>query len=301
MAASPESSWLKQNWPYLFGAVLIHVLFAGVFGLTMVNMSRNAPPPSLAIQAMIVDSSQLAKAAGRPKPPEVKKPEVDPEAQAAEQRQKDEAEKREKEQQQEQERQAALKREEEQKQQDQEREVREKQEREATERKKVADAQAQAEREKAETEAKAKAEAERKRVADIQRKQKEEADRRKAADEAQSKSVREAELRRQLAEEEGRESAVNAGLLNQYVAMIQQRVERNWNRPGSARPGLECEVRVTQTPGGTVLSAQVTQCNGDAAVKQSIEAAVLRSSPLPPPSDPSLFERILLLTFKPAD
>jgi colicin import membrane protein len=296
--------YLKQNWQHVLGAVLLHVLFAGVFGLTMVQLSHNSPPAALAIQAVIVDSSQLARAQARPKPPEAKKPEVDPQAEAAEQRRKEE------EQQREQERQAQLKREEEQKQQ--EREVREK---EATERKRVADAQAQAEKEKAEakaktdaeakakaeSDAKAKAEAERKRVAEIERRQKEEADRRKAAEDAQSKAARENELRRQLAEEEGRTQAVNSGLLSQWIALIQQRVERNWNRPASAHPGLECEVRVSQTPGGTVLSAQVTKCNGDAAVRQSIEAAVLRSSPLPPPSDPSLFERNLVLVFKPAD
>ena len=81
--------------------------------------------------------------------------------------------------------------------------------------------------------------------------------------------------------------------------MIEQRIVRNWNRPPSARAGLECEVRVAQTPSGTVLSVQIDQCNGDAAVKQSIEAAVMRSSPLPPPPDPRLFERNLVLVFKP--
>jgi len=301
------AEYFKQNWQHLLGAVLLHVLFAGVFGLTMVQLSRDAPPPVLAINATLVDLSKIPKQ-GRPKPPEVKQPDVDKEAEAAaEQRKKDEAAQREKEQQQEQERQAQLKREEEQKQQ-QEREVKEKEE---VERKRVAEAQAQAEKEKAEAQAKAKAkaeadakakvEAERKRVAEIERKQKEEADRRRTAEESQSRAAREEELRRQLAEEEGRTNAVNSGLLNQWVALIQQRVERNWNRPPSAHPGLECEVRVSQTPGGTVLSAQVTSCNGDAAVKQSIEAAVLRSSPLPPPSDPSLFERNLVIVFKPAD
>ena len=68
--------------------------------------------------------------------------------------------------------------------------------------------------------------------------------------------------------------AENSGLLNQYIAMIEQRIVRNWNRPPSARPGLECEVRVAQTPGGAVLSVQLGSCNGDAAVRQSIEAAV---------------------------
>jgi colicin import membrane protein len=307
------AEYFRKNWQYLLGALLVHLLFAGIFGLTMVQFPHDAPQPSLAINATVVDLSKLPKPPGRPKPPEVKQPEVDQAAVAAEQRKKDEAAQREKEQQQEQERQAQAKLEEEKT----KREDEQKQQQEA-ERKREAEAQVvQAQKEKAEAEAKAKAqaeakakaeadarskaEAERKRVADIQRKQKEEADKRKAAEDAQSKASREDELRKQLAEEEGRTSAVNSGLLNQWVAQIQQKVERNWNRPPSAHPGLECEVRVSQTPGGTVLSAQVTSCNGDAAVKQSIEAAVLRSSPLPPPSDPRLFERNLVIVFKPAD
>lgn len=300
------SDYLKLNWHYLLGATLIHALFAGVFGLTLLKLPHQTPPPVLAIQATIVDSSTLAKAPSRPKPPEPAKPVVDTEAEAAAQRQKDEAAQREKEQQQERERQAQAQQEQEKKQQQEarEKEVREQQAKEQqareqaeAERKRSAEAEAKAQAEAA----KAKAEADRKRVAEIERRQKEEAERRKTAEDAQSRAAREAELRRQLAEEEGREQAVSSGLLNQYVAMIQQHVERQWNRPASARAGLACEVRVAQTPTGTVLSAQVTQCNGDAAVKQSIESAVLRASPLPLPPDPRLFERNLVFRFTPAD
>jgi colicin import membrane protein len=34
-------------------------------------------------------------------------------------------------------------------------------------------------------------------------------------------------------------------------------------------------------------------------VRESIAAAVYRASPLPPPPDPSLFDRNLTITFKP--
>jgi colicin import membrane protein len=89
--------------------------------------------------------------------------------------------------------------------------------------------------------------------------------------------------------------------MDQYVAQITARIERAWIRPPGARPGLECEVRVTQVPGGTVVSARVTRCNGDAAVRESIEAAVHRASPLPQPADAALFERNLVVTFRPED
>jgi len=36
-------------------------------------------------------------------------------------------------------------------------------------------------------------------------------------------------------------------------------------------------------------------------VRESIESAVYRASPLPPPPDPALFERNLEIRFKPVD
>jgi colicin import membrane protein len=291
--------FLRQHWAYLVGALALHVLFAGVFALTLISMQRNAPPPQLAIQATIVDSTKL----GRPKqqkqqPPQedqaqkeqAQKEQAQKEQQAkqeAEQKQQEEQQQRQKQEQAERQRQEEVKQREE---QEQRRQAEERQAREQAEKQKQADEERQR-----------KAEAERKRVEEIERKQKEEAAKRKAADDAKAQQAREADLRKQLEEEEGRDQVANSGLLNQYVAMIEQRIVRNWIKPPSARPGLECEVRVTQTPGGTVLNVQMGKCNGDAAVQQSIETAVMRSSPLPPPPDPRLFERTLVLIFKPAE
>lgn len=289
--------YLKQNWKYLSGAALLHALFAGIFALTMVSMSRNAPPPQLAIQAVIVDQSLLGAASRRQQEQRQRDQQQARDRAAEQRRQQEEVARKESEQRAEQERQVELRQrqEQEQRRQQEEQQLRERQE---VERKREAEAERQRQAEAAKQK---QAEAERKRVAEIERKQKEEAQRRKAAEDARAQAARESELQSQLAEEEGRTQAENAGLLNQYIAMIEQRIVRNWNRPPSARTGLECEVRVAQTPGGTVLSAQVTRCNGDAAVKQSIEAAVMRASPLPPPPDPRLFERNLILIFRPAD
>jgi colicin import membrane protein len=60
-----------------------------------------------------------------------------------------------------------------------------------------------------------------------------------------------------------------------------------------------CEVRVRQSKTGTVLKVGIGSCNGDEAVRQSIEAAVLRASPLPLPPDPALFEDELIFNFAP--
>jgi colicin import membrane protein len=123
-------------------------------------------------------------------------------------------------------------------------------------------------------------------------------DAKKAADQ-RAKSEREAELKRQLAEEE-RVSAVQSGpLRDQYIAQLQNRIQRAWIRPPSARVGLDCLVQVTQVAGGEVTSAQVTQCNGDTAARQSIENAVYRASPLPSPPDPALFMKTFSFRFHP--
>ena len=163
---------------------------------------------------------------------------------------------------------------------------------------------------KAEAEAKRKAEADAKRKAEAEAEAKRKAEaeaesKRKAAAEAEDRRIkaeREAELQRALSAEEDRRNASRlAGLGAQWAQAIQARVQRAWIRPPSARAGLDCLVVVTQVPGGTVVRAEVRSCNGDEAVKQSIEAAVFRASPLPPPPDPALFERTLELRFRPYD
>lgn len=277
------SEFISKHWAYLIGAVLLHVAFAAVFGLTLINIWSKPLQPTLAIQAVVVDRSVLDRAARQQQRDRAQ----ERERQQAEQRRQQE--KREAEQRVERERQQELKQREEetQRRQAEEQQQRDRQE---AERKAAADADRQR-----------KAEAERKRVADIERKQKEEAERRKAADDAKLQQQREADLKSQIEEEEGRAEAANAGLLNQYIAMIEQAIVRNWNRPPSARTGLECTVRVAQTPNGTVLSVQIGQCNGDAAVKQSIEAAVIKASPLPLPPDPRVFDRNLVFVFKPLE
>ena len=124
------------------------------------------------------------------------------------------------------------------------------------------------------------------------------ADAKRAADE-RAKQDREAELRRQLADEE-RLSAVQSGpLRDRYITLLRNSIQNAWIKPASAVAGIDCLVEVTQVPGGAVTGARVKQCNGDAAVRQSIENAVYRASPLPDPPDPALFERNLVLRFRP--
>ena len=149
---------------------------------------------------------------------------------------------------------------------------------------------------------KAKHEADQRRVAD-QKRQADEAARKAHDAEAramQERTRRESDLKAQLASEERINAARGSADAAAYRSMIQARIERNWIRPGTQH-GVNCQVRVTQVPGGEVTGVQITSCNGDAALRESIEAAVYRASPLPTPTNPDLFDRNLVLTFHPDD
>jgi colicin import membrane protein len=122
-----------------------------------------------------------------------------------------------------------------------------------------------------------------------------------AAREAKVKAAHEADLRRALDDEEAGETLARSGVVDEYRTLLIQTIERNWNRPPSARAGLECTLFVTQAPGGTVVDVKTGDCNGDQAVRESVSNAVYRSSPLPAPRDSRAFERRLVIVFKPTE
>jgi len=130
---------------------------------------------------------------------------------------------------------------------------------------------------------------------DAQRKEEE----RLAAARPDRRQQAESELQAQVAAEAEANAARAAGLLDQYMFMIENHVKRHWQAPLSARPGIECLVNVVQLPTGDVVSAKVGQCNGDDAVRRSIENAVLASSPLPRPPSQAVFSRSFTITFAP--
>lgn len=120
-----------------------------------------------------------------------------------------------------------------------------------------------------------------------------------AAAKKQQSAQRRAELQREIAVEQGALNARRSSLLQQWIAVVRQKVQSNWNEPANSPPNLSCKVQVDQVPGGTVANAQIISCNGDEAIQQSVITAVLRSSPLPPPPEPSLFQREFILNFTP--
>jgi colicin import membrane protein len=137
-------------------------------------------------------------------------------------------------------------------------------------------------------------EAEEKRL--LEEKKKQEAERVRLAEEEQKR--RQQELNAQLQAEET-QRRMNS-LRDAYKLAIRQKIERNWRRPLETGKMPECELKVLQGPGGTVLDVKVGTCAGGSPLyRESVEKAVWKADPLPTPGDPSLFERELNILFTP--
>jgi len=285
---------LKQGrWRAFALSVLLHsgIVAGAVYGWFT---WKHRPPPvtTLAIEASVVDERQLKGVAPAPKPePPAPEPTPEPEPVPEEQGppKPDPAELERK---QEEERLALEKQEQEKKEQEQKRLDAEKKEADRVEAEKQAAAKAAAERAAAD-----KAAADKK--AQEKKKAEEAAATKKAADE-KARLARQAELNRALEAEERGNAIRNSDEANRWHAQIIARIQRAWIRPPSAQPGIECIVLVSQVSGGEVTSVRVDSCSiNDAALRESVEAAVYRASPLPPPPNPALFERNLRLIFAP--
>ena len=255
-------------------SVLLHALAIASM-LVVFDFSRpvTAAQP-LAIEATLVTEELISRA-----PPPVREPEPEPEpvVETSEQ-ERIEAEERM--------RQEELARE--------QQRIREQEEAEQQRRQK--EAEERRKREEAEKERK-RQEAERKRQEEIERQRLENERLRKEALEREAADLRAAEI----AAEEARLARMSSTAMAQWQFAIQQKVMRSWTRPASATPGIECVVDVRIARGGEVLSARVGRCNGDDAVRRSIEAAVFKAVPLPSPSDPNIFDPNLRFIFKPEE
>jgi len=288
MTAATMDGFVSQNRKFLIVSTIGHVLLLLVAGSNLLKIPRQ-PMTRLAIEAVVVDQNTIKQTnnAERRKTEEVAQRKREEAAQ--QQRREQEKEKL-----QAQERQVAEQRKQQDAKADAERR-RVDQQRKETEAKAAAEQQrkkTEAERQKkAQRDAEAKAKAEKERVAA--------AAKAKADAEQRELARRQAELMAAMEAEEGLMAAAQSGELSRYLALIQQKVERNWVPPAAVQEGLECEVAVKQLPNGDVVEARTVSCNGDAAVQRSIENAVLAASPLPRPQNPALFERNLRFIFKP--
>jgi colicin import membrane protein len=263
---------VSDRWISITLSVLLHaaLLAALIYGWLLYRRPPR-PAPTLAIEATTVDARAVRGVSAAPTPPAPPPPEPQPqESVGPPQPTPEERAQREQQRQQEQ----------------------------AAAEQKAAEEQAAREAE-ARHEAEARAQAERKAREEAQAQKRAEERQRKA--EAQEESEREADLKRSLAAEEQANNARSGPELANWRSQIKAKIQRAWLRPPTARQGIVCILYVTQVPGGEVTNVRIGTCNGDQAVRESIEAAVYRASPLPPPPDPALFDRDLKIDFSPED
>ena len=108
-------------------------------------------------------------------------------------------------------------------------------------------------------------------------------------------------LAAQKADAARKASAARASALGEYIGRIQAKVRGNWILPQDLQGNPEAIFLVIQLPTGEVLSTKLLKSSGNPAYDTAVERAILKSSPLPLPSDRSLFDRELKLTFRPRD
>lgn len=268
----------SKNFIPVSMALLLHVI---IFGSMIVAFDYARPTPftPLAVQATLVTEvpdRAPPPPAVEPEPepePVIEEPEPEPEPDNSEElRRQAEEEKRRQDALIEQQRLDELKR--------QEAEEKRRKEREEADRKR---------REEEEQERK-RQEAERKRQEDIQRQREENA--------RLEREMEEQFRAQQIEDEERRMAKLGSSAMAVYEATIRQKIQRSWSVPASMQEDVVCVVRVRQVPGGEVIAINIVSCNGDDAVRRSIEAAIYKASPLPEPSDPDLFVRDLELTMR---
>ncbi len=86
-----------------------------------------------------------------------------------------------------------------------------------------------------------------------------------------------------------------------WIDKIRAKIRGNVLVPSGISGNPEAVFDVVQLPSGEVASVRLRKSSGVRAYDESVERAILKSSPLPQPDSPDLFERELRLTFRPLE
>lgn len=159
---------------------------------------------------------------------------------------------------------------------------------------------------RAEEEANKKAEEEKRRQAEEEQKKKADAEKRKAEEERKRKEAetkrREAELQRAIANESAAamEAEYISGVQRSWQDDLRDHIAQRWLRPPGLPDDISCKIAIELLPNGTIISVRVVQSSGIQAFDDSVVRAAQKSDPLPLPSDPKAFVRVLQPMFTPA-
>lgn len=100
------------------------------------------------------------------------------------------------------------------------------------------------------------------------------------------------------AEAEQRAAANKRGAAD-YANKIRLKVRSNIAALPSIQGNPEAVFEVSQLPTREILSVRLKRSSGNTVLDEAIERAIRKSSPLPAPDDPSLFQRDLVIRYKP--
>lgn len=167
-------------------------------------------------------------------------------------------------------------------------------------------------KEQQELEKKKQAELERRKEDDAKKQKMQQQTEAKKKDDEKRKLEREqaaadAELKKQAQEKQAladklakQAASAQAGEVEKYKRLIQDRVRRFIVEPPNLQGNPEVEVDVRLLPGGEVLetSLRIKRSSGNTAYDQAVERAILKASPLPLPPDPALFNMFRELNLK---
>jgi colicin import membrane protein len=130
---------------------------------------------------------------------------------------------------------------------------------------------------------------EEKRLAEVRDRQSREADALKA----------QAERERQMAKQAA--DAMRTKANDAYIRSIQSKIKGNVMVPPDISGNPEAIFDVVQLPTGEIIDAQLRKSSGVRAYDEAVQRAIIKSSPLPRPETPELFQRSLTLRFHPLD
>ena len=112
---------------------------------------------------------------------------------------------------------------------------------------------------------------------------------------------REAEQREAVARQQAIAAAARDRALATWVDKIRAKIRGNIRLPNDMSGNPEAIFDVAQLPTGEVISIRLRKSSGHKGYDDAVERAILKSSPLPKPDQPNLFERQLELRFRPQD
>lgn len=111
----------------------------------------------------------------------------------------------------------------------------------------------------------------------------------------------EAEEKRLADQKAAQAAAAQSKAKADYADRIRAKIRGNIVLPPELRTNPVAEFRVTQLPTGEIIDVRKTRASAHAGYDDAVERAILKSSPLPRPDSPGMFERQLNLTFCPQE